>query len=75
MTIFFYLYFFFLIFVPVGIIEPPEGENIDTAIVRLQNVGALSTEQDLTPLGHHLALLPVDVRLVLAFIGKYENHI
>nr|CAD7198290.1 unnamed protein product [Timema douglasi] len=46
-----------------GTIEPPSDENIDSALVRLQLVGALNVEKELTPLGRHLASLPVDVRL------------
>ncbi|XP_025832917.1 putative ATP-dependent RNA helicase DHX57 [Agrilus planipennis] len=45
------------------LIEPPEIENINAAIFRLQNVGALDDDNNLTPLGQHLAALPVDVRI------------
>ncbi|XP_015438382.1 PREDICTED: putative ATP-dependent RNA helicase DHX57 [Dufourea novaeangliae] len=44
-------------------LEPPTAENIRTAIKRLQDVGAFNSECTLTPLGHHLAALPVDVRI------------
>lgn len=44
-------------------LEPPVIENIDSAMVRLQNVGALDKELNLTALGLHLANLPVDVRI------------
>ncbi|KAG5890166.1 hypothetical protein JTB14_005186 [Gonioctena quinquepunctata] len=44
-------------------IEPPSVENIVTAVKRLKNVGALDKEASLTALGHHLAALPVDVRI------------
>ncbi|KAJ8686679.1 hypothetical protein QAD02_022473 [Eretmocerus hayati] len=44
-------------------LEPPTPENISTAIKRLQDVGAFDPEIMLTPLGHHLAALPVDVRI------------
>ncbi|KAK5643786.1 hypothetical protein RI129_007631 [Pyrocoelia pectoralis] len=44
-------------------IEPPVKENIDSAIVRLQDVGAFDKDNNLTPLGQHLATLPVDVRI------------
>ncbi|XP_028140776.1 putative ATP-dependent RNA helicase DHX57 isoform X1 [Diabrotica virgifera virgifera] len=44
-------------------IEPPTLENIVTAVKRLENVGALDKHENLTPLGHHLATLPVDVRI------------
>lgn len=43
-------------------IEPPNMENVQGAIKRLQNLGAFEKE-NLTPLGSHLALLPVDVRI------------
>uniref|UniRef100_A0A1A9WLD3 Putative ATP-dependent RNA helicase DHX57 n=1 Tax=Glossina brevipalpis TaxID=37001 RepID=A0A1A9WLD3_9MUSC len=44
-------------------LEPPTEENIIGAITRLQDVGALDDSQELTPLGHHLSALPVDVRI------------
>ncbi|KAJ8972925.1 hypothetical protein NQ317_014875 [Molorchus minor] len=44
-------------------IEPPSEENVVTAIRRLEDVGALDKDDNLTPLGHHLAPLPVDVRI------------
>uniref|UniRef100_A0A1Y1K8X3 RNA helicase n=1 Tax=Photinus pyralis TaxID=7054 RepID=A0A1Y1K8X3_PHOPY len=44
-------------------IEPPVKENIDSSIVRLQDVGAFDIDNNLTPLGQHLATLPVDVRI------------
>ena len=43
-------------------IEPPSIESILSAVKRLQNLGAFERE-NLTPLGSHLALLPVDVRI------------
>ncbi|KAL7987260.1 hypothetical protein Chor_006179 [Crotalus horridus] len=45
------------------LIEPPTGESINASKKRLQDVGALTSEEKLTPLGHHLASLPVDVRI------------
>ncbi|XP_075156845.1 putative ATP-dependent RNA helicase DHX57 [Haematobia irritans] len=44
-------------------LEPPTEENIVSAVNRLQDVGALDEDQHLTPLGHHLSALPVDVRI------------
>lgn len=44
-------------------IEPPTIDNIKSAIIRLQDVGAFNSEPVLTPLGHHLAKLPVNVRI------------
>ncbi|XP_053681355.1 putative ATP-dependent RNA helicase DHX57 [Anopheles nili] len=46
-----------------AIIEPPSVENIQAAKKRLINVGAFDLDEQLTPLGHHLAALPVDVRI------------
>lgn len=45
------------------VLEPPEKQSIDDAIGRLQDVGAFDCDCNLTPLGHHLAALPVDVRI------------
>ena len=45
------------------IIEPPSIENVQAAIKRLQDVGAFDLDENLTPLGHHLSALPVDVRI------------
>ncbi|XP_063993433.1 putative ATP-dependent RNA helicase DHX57 [Diachasmimorpha longicaudata] len=45
------------------IMEPPQELSISDAIVRLQDVGAIDLELHLTALGHHLATLPVDVRI------------
>lgn len=50
-------------FPPGATLEPPAKENIDAAVLRLQHVGAFDKENNLTPLGHHLATLPVDVRI------------
>ncbi|KAL0878613.1 hypothetical protein ABMA27_003692 [Loxostege sticticalis] len=44
-------------------IEPPTKPNIDGALSRLQDVGALDKAFALTALGKHLAALPVDVRI------------
>ncbi|RDY13770.1 DExH-box ATP-dependent RNA helicase DExH7, chloroplastic, partial [Mucuna pruriens] len=46
-------------------LEPPKVEAMDSAITLLYEVGALEGDEELTPLGHHLAKLPVDV-----LIGK-----
>ncbi|CAG9123234.1 unnamed protein product [Plutella xylostella] len=45
------------------VIEPPTKSNIDGALVRLQDVGALDTNFALTAMGAHLGALPVDVRI------------
>ncbi|XP_058058907.1 putative ATP-dependent RNA helicase DHX57 [Anopheles bellator] len=44
-------------------IEPPSEENITAAIKRLIDIGAFDRDERLTALGHHLAALPVDVRI------------
>ncbi|XP_062529594.1 putative ATP-dependent RNA helicase DHX57 isoform X1 [Bombyx mori] len=44
-------------------IEPPMKQNVDGALCRLQDVGALDKAFVLTALGKHLAALPVDVRI------------
>ncbi|XP_010256331.1 PREDICTED: DExH-box ATP-dependent RNA helicase DExH7, chloroplastic isoform X1 [Nelumbo nucifera] len=46
-------------------IDPPREEAITSAITMLYEVGALEGNEELTPLGYHLAKLPVDV-----LIGK-----
>ncbi|CAL0330726.1 unnamed protein product [Lupinus luteus] len=46
-------------------IDPPKVEAMSSAISLLFEVGALEGDEMLTPLGHHLAKLPVDV-----LIGK-----
>ncbi|XP_056281028.1 putative ATP-dependent RNA helicase DHX57 [Pseudoliparis swirei] len=45
------------------LIEPPTMESLDAAKQRLQDLGALTADEKLTPLGYHLACLPVDVRI------------
>ncbi|CAH2090225.1 unnamed protein product [Euphydryas editha] len=44
-------------------IEPPLRSNVEGALARLQDVGALDRARALTALGRHLAALPVDVRI------------
>ncbi|XP_022922708.1 DExH-box ATP-dependent RNA helicase DExH7, chloroplastic [Cucurbita moschata] len=46
-------------------LEPPREEAMTSAISLLYEVGALEGDEELTPLGQHLAKLPVDV-----LIGK-----
>ncbi|KAI3408453.1 uncharacterized protein J3R85_020258 [Psidium guajava] len=46
-------------------LEPPREEAMTSAISLLYEVGALEGNEELTPLGYHLAKLPVDV-----LIGK-----
>lgn len=44
-------------------LEPPNVESVDTAVAALKRLGALDEREGLTPLGQHLAALPVDVRV------------
>ncbi|KAL6077824.1 ATP-dependent RNA helicase [Balamuthia mandrillaris] len=44
-------------------LEPPSFESIKAAIKALQQANALSPNEELTALGHHLAFLPVDVHI------------
>lgn len=44
--------------------QPPSDDSVQAALTVLEEVGAITSERNfLTPLGHHLAKLPVDVRL------------
>ncbi|XP_067388899.1 putative ATP-dependent RNA helicase DHX57 isoform X2 [Emydura macquarii macquarii] len=45
------------------LIEPPGAESLRASKLRLQDLGALTPDEKLTPLGYHLASLPVDVRI------------
>ncbi|KAG7200311.1 hypothetical protein KM043_017775 [Ampulex compressa] len=45
------------------LLEAPTRESIRDSIKRLQDVGAFDSENMLTPLGHHLATLPVNVKI------------
>uniref|UniRef100_A0A8C8RDX7 Putative ATP-dependent RNA helicase DHX57 n=1 Tax=Pelusios castaneus TaxID=367368 RepID=A0A8C8RDX7_9SAUR len=45
------------------LIEPPRDESLRISKLRLQDLGALTSDEKLTPLGYHLASLPVDVRI------------
>ena len=45
------------------LLESPNVEAVNDAVKRLTDLGALDPKKQLTPLGYHLALLPLDVRL------------
>ncbi|CAM6128719.1 unnamed protein product [Calypogeia fissa] len=45
------------------IITPPESGAIRTSLKNLQDLNALDAAERLTPLGHHLAKMPVDARV------------
>ncbi|XP_041377673.1 ATP-dependent DNA/RNA helicase DHX36-like isoform X2 [Gigantopelta aegis] len=40
--------------------QPPSMESLERAIVTLQNLNALDRDENLLPLGYHLARMPVD---------------
>ncbi|EFJ04939.1 hypothetical protein SELMODRAFT_187668 [Selaginella moellendorffii] len=44
-------------------LDPPKTEAVESALSILREVGALTEEEYLTPLGSHLAALPVDVHI------------
>ncbi|CAG5133906.1 unnamed protein product, partial [Candidula unifasciata] len=47
-----------------GALDPPQGLAVSRAMNLLKEVGACQSDDcTLTPLGHHLAALPVDVRI------------
>eukprot|EP00249_Psilotum_nudum_P011376 c23135_g1_i1 orf=250-4686(-) len=43
--------------------QAPKSEAVKSAISTLYEVGAFNEKEELTPLGYHLAKLPVDVRI------------
>ncbi|OWK10483.1 DHX57 [Cervus elaphus hippelaphus] len=43
------------------LIEPPHTDSLRASKIRLRDLGALTPDETLTPLGYHLASLPVDV--------------
>uniref|UniRef100_A0A6J0TQ65 RNA helicase n=1 Tax=Pogona vitticeps TaxID=103695 RepID=A0A6J0TQ65_9SAUR len=45
------------------LVEPPTSESLRASKSRLQDIGAITSDEKLTPLGYHLASLPVDVRI------------
>ncbi|CBZ30261.1 ATP-dependent RNA helicase-like protein [Leishmania mexicana MHOM/GT/2001/U1103] len=44
-------------------LEPPSSTNVDASMEVLRGIGAVGTEDRLTPLGEYLALLPCDPRI------------
>lgn len=56
--------------------EPPSEESVSSAILRLEDVGALDSEKNLTALGYILATLPVDVRIgkLMVFGAIFQVH-
>ncbi|WP_229505414.1 ATP-dependent RNA helicase HrpA [Massilia mucilaginosa] len=54
-------------------IEPPQGRAIADGYQLLQEVGAVDESNDLTPLGHKLAKLPLDPRVGRMILAALEN--
>ncbi|KXN88875.1 hypothetical protein AN958_06745 [Leucoagaricus sp. SymC.cos] len=50
------------------VIEPPDSATVDRAQSNLQELGAIDVLNNLTPLGRHIAMLPLDVRLAKMLI-------
>ncbi|KAK9832693.1 hypothetical protein WJX81_000845 [Elliptochloris bilobata] len=46
-----------------NVLEPPPAKSVAGALAQLQAIGALTADERLTPLGHHLAQLPVDAKI------------
>ncbi|CAM6038869.1 unnamed protein product [Sphagnum compactum] len=49
-------------------LEPPKVEAVKNAMATLHEVGAVDEEEEITPLGYHLAALPVDVHIAKMMI-------
>ncbi|KAJ3807294.1 P-loop containing nucleoside triphosphate hydrolase protein [Lentinula aff. lateritia] len=49
-------------------IDSPELNAMDTAWSTLKELGALDQQGMLTPLGHHISMLPIDIRLAKMLI-------
>ncbi|KAF5352726.1 hypothetical protein D9756_005876 [Leucocoprinus leucothites] len=50
------------------LIDPPNPDTIERAWFNLQELGAIDSSNKLTPLGKHIAMLPLDVRLAKMLI-------
>ena len=48
-------------------LDPPSETAIDSAVQMLIEVGALTKDEVLTPLGRHLANIPVELRLAKVY--------
>ena len=54
-------------------IEPPQGRAIADGYQLLQEVGAVDDSNNLTPLGHKLAKLPLDTRVGRMILAALDN--
>jgi ATP-dependent RNA helicase DHX36 len=58
----------------VQAMDPPESVAVEHAVQHLESIGALDSMEELTPLGEHLASLPVDPALgKLLLMGAIFN--
>lgn len=48
-------------------LDPPSETAIDSAVQMLIEAGALTKDEVLTPLGRHLANIPVELRLAKVY--------
>lgn len=51
-----------------SVLDPPDPKAIALSLELLSSLNALDQQENLTPLGYHLAQLPLDPRT-----GEYEN--
>lgn len=50
-------------------LDPPSSTAIDDAVQRLIEIGAISKLRlELTPLGHHLSFVPIELRLAKMYV-------
>jgi hypothetical protein len=49
-------------------LDPPSADAIENALQELRQIGAIDEEEELLPLGYHLAALPVNARLAKLLI-------
>ncbi|GIJ52752.1 ATP-dependent helicase [Virgisporangium aurantiacum] len=54
-------------------IEPPDKRNVTAGMQLLEELGALTADRNLTPLGRQLAQLPIDPRLARMVIEADRN--
>jgi HrpA-like RNA helicase len=55
-------------------LSPPPLENVRNALELLENVNALDEDQNLTPLGHHIATIPTDIRIAKMLVFGAVFH-
>lgn len=58
---------------PIGatlgqLLTPPQPRTVEAAVDDMRRMGALTPQEGLTPLGQHLARMPIDAKLGKALI-------